>query len=94
MERGSSTLDEPDGVVPYVVPWPYVPDTVAGRLERTIPDVTGKSLRDAAYALHRRGFHVVIKGWGVIHHTWPAAGERAPTGTTVTMFAEPRPVRR
>ena len=94
MERGSSTLDEPDGVVPYVVPWPYVPDTVAGRLEQTIPDVTGKSLRDAAYALHRRGFHVVIKGWGVIHHTWPAAGERASAGTTVTMFAEPRPVRR
>ena len=94
LERGSTTVEEPDGVVPYVVPWPYLPDSAAGPLEQTIPDVTGKSLRDAAYALHRRGFQVVIKGWGVIHHTWPAAGERATAGTTVTMFAEPPPLRR
>ncbi len=91
---GVAALEEPDGVVPYVVPWPYVPDTVAAQPDQTIPNVAGKSLRDAARALHRRGFHVVIKGWGVIHHTWPAAGEHAPAGATVTMFAEPPPVRR
>jgi cell division protein FtsI (penicillin-binding protein 3) len=84
-------LEEPDGVVPYVVPWPYQPDSAQPQAERTVPDVTGRPLREAARALHRRGFHVVVKGWGVIHHTWPAAGERAPAGTTVTMFAEPRP---
>ncbi len=84
-------LEEPDGVVPYVVPWPYVPDSAQPRVERAVPDVTGKSLRQAARALHQRGFHVVLKGWGVVHHTWPAAGERAPAGATVTMFAEPPP---
>ncbi|HEV8510579.1 MAG TPA: penicillin-binding transpeptidase domain-containing protein [Gemmatimonadales bacterium] len=86
-------LEEPDGVVPYVVPWPYVPDSAPPQAERTVPNVTGRPLREAARTLHRRGFHVVVKGWGVIHHTWPAAGEQAAAGSTVTMFAEPPPLR-
>ena len=90
----NGSLEEPDGVVPYVVTWPYTPDTVAAQPDQTIPDVTGKPLREATRALHRRGFHVVIKGWGVVHHTWPAAGEHAAAGATVTMFAEPPPLRR
>ena len=87
-------LDEPDGVVPYVMQWPYVPDTATAQPDRVVPNVTGRPLREAARTLHRRGFHVVVKGWGVIHHTWPAAGERATVGTTVTVFAEPPPVKR
>ncbi len=91
-------LEEPDGVVPYVVPWPYVPDSARGeggpQPDRSVPNVTGRPLREAARAMHRRGFTVVVKGWGVIHHTWPAAGERVAAGTTVTMFAEPPPLRR
>jgi len=87
-------LDEPDGVVPYVLQWPYVPDTATAQPDRVVPNVTGRPLREAARTLHRRGFHVVVKGWGVIHHTWPAAGERATAGTTVTVFAEPPPVTR
>jgi cell division protein FtsI (penicillin-binding protein 3) len=86
-------LEEPDGVVPYVVPWPYVPDSAPAQADRIVPNVTGRPLREAARTLHRRGFHVVVKGWGVIHHTWPAAGERAAAGATVTMFAEPPPLR-
>src|SRR6266481_3790549 len=62
--------------------------------DRVVPNVTGRPLREAARTLHRRGFHVVVKGWGVIHHTWPAAGEHATAGTTVTVFAEPPPVSR
>jgi len=85
-------LEVPDGIVPYVVPWPYIPDSARDQPERTVPNVTGRPLREAASALHARGFHVVVKGWGVIHHTWPAAGERAAVGTTVTMFgALPHP---
>lgn len=87
-------LDEPDGVVPYVVAWPYVPDSAASQPDRLIPNVTGRPLREAARALHARGFHVVVKGWGIIHHTWPAAGEQAAAGSTVTMFAEPPPTSR
>jgi len=87
-------LEEPDGVVPYVVPWPYVRDSGQAQPERTVPNVTGRPLREAARTLHARGFNVVVKGWGLIHHTWPAAGERVAAGTTVTMFAEPPPVSR
>ena len=84
-------LDEPDGVVPYVVPWPY---TIYTEPDRIIPNVTGRPLREAIRTLHRRGFQVVVKGWGVIHHTWPAHGEHATPGTTITVFAEPPPARR
>ncbi len=84
-------LEEPDGIVPYLVPWPYIADSALTQPERTVPNVTGRPLREAARSMHARGFQVVVKGWGVIHHTWPAAGERAAAGTTVTMFAEPRP---
>ena len=85
----SAPLEEPDGVVPYVVSWPYVSDTAQAQAERPVPDITGKPLRAAARTLHRRGFKVVVKGWGVVHHTWPAAGEQAVAGATVTVFAEP-----
>ncbi|MGH7521986.1 MAG: penicillin-binding transpeptidase domain-containing protein [Gemmatimonadales bacterium] len=89
-----SPLEEPDGVVPYVVPWPYVPDSAQTQPERIVPNVAGRPLREAARTMHARGFRVVVKGWGVIHHTWPAAGAHAAVGTTVTMFAEPPPVSR
>ena len=85
----SAPLEEPDGVVPYVVSWPYVSDTTQPQAERPVPNITGKPLREAARTLHRRGFKVVVKGWGVVHHTWPAAGEQAVAGATVTVFAEP-----
>jgi hypothetical protein len=94
IERANDAPQETDGVVPYVMPWPYVPDSALAQLDQAVPDVTGKSLRDAARELHRRGFHVVIKGWGVIHHSWPAAGDSAATGATVTLFAEPPPISR
>jgi len=93
-DRRETPLDEPDGVVPYVVPWPYVPDTATSQPDRIIPNVAGRPLREAARTLHRRGFKVVVKGWGVTHHTWPAAGEHATAGTTVTVFAEPPPLSR
>ena len=82
-------LDEPDGVVPYVVQWPYVPDSAqAAQPDRIVPNVAGRPLREAARTLHQRGFKVVVKGWGVVHHTWPAAGAGAAAGTTVTVFGE------
>jgi cell division protein FtsI (penicillin-binding protein 3) len=82
--------EPPEGLVAYVIPWPYAPDSGQAQPPQTVPDVTGRPLREAARVLHRRGFHVVVKGWGAIHHTWPAAGESAPAGSTVTIFAEPR----
>ncbi|HEU5171324.1 MAG TPA: penicillin-binding transpeptidase domain-containing protein, partial [Gemmatimonadales bacterium] len=83
-------LEDEDGSVPYVVSWPYRPGTAAARADRTVPDVTGRPLRDAVRALHRRGFRVVLKGWGNAEHTWPAAGTSARAGSIVTLFAAPR----
>ncbi len=84
-------LEEPDGLVPYVVSVPPPNrDSTAAQPKRAVPDVTGRPLREAARTLHRRGFRVVVKGWGVVHHSWPAAGDSAAAGSTVTLFAEPR----
>jgi cell division protein FtsI (penicillin-binding protein 3) len=89
---GSVAEEVDDGSVPYVVPWPFHPDTAARRSERQlVPDVSGLSLRAAARTLHRRGFRVVLRGWGMVDHTAPAAGAAAATGSAVTVFAaEPR----
>ncbi|HXV91448.1 MAG TPA: penicillin-binding transpeptidase domain-containing protein [Gemmatimonadales bacterium] len=84
-------LDEDAGVVPYVVAWPYRPDTTAPASARTVPDVSGRTVREAVHTLHRRGFRVVLRGWGTADRTWPPAGERAPAGALVTLFAESRP---
>jgi cell division protein FtsI (penicillin-binding protein 3) len=83
-------LEDDDGLVPYVVPWPFHPDTASGRGARTIPEVAGRPLREAVRALHRRGFRVVLRGWGNAEHTWPAAGTTARAGSVVTLFAAPR----
>lgn len=88
---GTAPLEEPDGVVPYVVSWPYQPDTTHAPQERAVPSITGMPLREAARALHRQGFRVVVKGWGIVDHTWPVAGAQSEAGSTVTVFAEPRP---
>lgn len=82
-------LVDEEGAVPYVVPWPYRPGTAAARADRTVPDVSGRPLRDAVRALHRRGFRVVLRGWGNAEHTWPAAGASAHAGSIVTLFAAP-----
>jgi cell division protein FtsI (penicillin-binding protein 3) len=82
-------LEDDGGVVPYVVGWPYHPDTTGGVERRAVPEVHGRSLRDAARRLHARGFRVSLRGWGVADHTWPAAGDSARVGATVTLFAGP-----
>ncbi|HEX9611363.1 MAG TPA: penicillin-binding transpeptidase domain-containing protein [Gemmatimonadales bacterium] len=79
------------GVMPYVVPWPYVPDSAQPGPRRAVPNVSGRTLREAILTLHRRGFRVNLKGWGVADYTWPAAGDSARAGSTVTLFAKPRP---
>ena len=81
-----------DGAVPYVVPWPFHPDTAPRRIERRpVPDVRGLSLRAAVRTLHRRGFRVTVRGWGIADHTTPAAGSPATPGSVITVLAEERP---
>jgi cell division protein FtsI (penicillin-binding protein 3) len=87
----AAPLEDDGGVVPYVVPWPYHPDSAAVGSRRAVPDVTGLGIRDAVRALHRRGFRVALRGWGAAEHTWPAAGDSASAGSVVTLFAQPLP---
>src|SRR5207247_10916973 len=53
-DRRETPLDEPDGVVPYVLQWPYLPDTSATLPDRIVPNVTGRTLRVAALTLTSR----------------------------------------
>ncbi len=85
------TLEEEGSVVPYVVSWPYRPDSAQALPLRAVPDVAGRAMREAVRALHRRGFRVALKGWGVADHTWPAAGDSAAAGALVTLFTAPAP---
>ena len=81
-------LRDDGGVVPYVVSWPYRPDTSLRVERRAVPDVAGQSLREATRALHRRGFRVALRGWGRAEHTWPAAGDSARVGALDRLFDE------
>jgi len=85
----AAPLEDDGGIVPYVVPWPYRPDSAGVAPRRPVPDVTGLGMREAVHALHRRGFRVALRGWGAAEHTWPAAGDSAAAGSTVTLFAQP-----
>jgi cell division protein FtsI (penicillin-binding protein 3) len=77
----------PAGPPPVVVTLPYrapQPSTAA----RPVPDVGGQSIREAALALHRRGFEVNLRGLGRVVRTVPAAGESARPGSSVLVLAE------
>src|SRR5437773_5104005 len=73
----AAPVDDDGGLVPYVVPWPYQPDSAGVGPRRAVPDVAGFGMREAVRTLHRRGFRVALRGWGVAEHTWPAAGGAA-----------------
>ena len=89
LPAAAAPLEDDGGVVPYVIPWPYRPDSAAPEPLAAVPEVTGFGIREAVRALHRRGFRVVLRGWGYAEHTWPAADDSAAIGSTVTLFADP-----
>lgn len=76
----------PESVVNLSNPEPQAPNP-----EITIvPDVAGRSLRAAVYALHQRGFRVRVEGSGRPVRTSPAAGDSLPTGRLVVLYAVER----
>jgi cell division protein FtsI (penicillin-binding protein 3) len=77
----------PAGPSPVVVTLPYRPPPV-NAAARPVPDVTGRSIREAALALHRRGFRVNLRGLGRVVRTVPAAGDNARPGSSVLVLAE------
>lgn len=89
--RPAAGLVDPGGSAPYVVSWPYRPDSAVVRSRRAVPDVRGRDLRDAVHTLHLRGFQVLLRGWGTPERTAPPAGDSLPVGAPVVLFAAPKP---
>jgi cell division protein FtsI (penicillin-binding protein 3) len=77
----------PAGPVPVVVTLPYRAPAISSAV-RPVPDVAGRSIREAALALHRRGFRVNLRGLGRVVRTVPGAGENARPGSAVLVLAE------
>jgi cell division protein FtsI (penicillin-binding protein 3) len=69
------------------VDWPYQRSDSAPS-PVPVPSVKGSSVREAALALHRRGFRMSLRGLGRVVRTAPAAGESAAPGASVTVWAE------
>jgi len=53
-----------------------------------VPDVTGKTLKEAAILLGARGLTVQPMGRGVVARQEPLGGASAPKGSAVTIFLE------
>jgi cell division protein FtsI (penicillin-binding protein 3) len=70
-----------------VVPWPYRQPPQKGS-SRQVPHVSGHTIREAALALHRRGFRVALRGLGRVSRTSPAGGALAFPGSLVTVWGE------
>lgn len=77
----------PTGSPPVVLSLPYQPDRTR-RDALAVPNVTGRPVREAALALHRRGFRVALRGLGRVSRTQPSGGEPATPGTAVTVWTE------
>lgn len=85
----AAELPEPRGPVSFDLPLALPPDTVSSA-PRPVPDVSGRSLREAAQMLHAAGFRVRVSGTGSVVSSSPAAGTSAKRGGVVRIVAEPR----
>ena len=65
-----------------------LPSTLpSAALAIVVPDVAGRPVRAAAFALHQRGLRVRIEGSGWVLRSVPAAGDSLAAGKTVVLFA-------
>jgi cell division protein FtsI (penicillin-binding protein 3) len=56
-------------------------------MKRDVPDVSGRSLRDAVRTLHAAGFRVRVEGSGRVASTAPVAGRSVKVGAEVVVRA-------
>ena len=81
-----SPAGAPPSVTAVTLP---IPSTAADRQPVVlVPDVAGRPVRSAAFALHQRGLRVRVDGSGLVRRTVPAAGDSLPAGKTVVLYAD------
>lgn len=85
--RAPRPVPAPAGMPRVVISWPHQP-AVHKPAAVAVPDVAGRPVREAALALHRRGFLVTLRGLGRVSRTLPAGGESAARGTVVAVWAD------
>jgi cell division protein FtsI (penicillin-binding protein 3) len=83
----SGPAASPVSTARLVLAWPYDAANIKVK-PLPVPEVTGQSVREAAFALHRRGFRVDLRGLGRVSRTAPPGGKPAVPGTAVTVWAE------
>jgi hypothetical protein len=55
-----------------------------------VPEVAGRAIRGAVFAVHQRGLRARVEGNGrVVVRSFPAAGDSLPVGKTVVLFVSP-----
>jgi stage V sporulation protein D (sporulation-specific penicillin-binding protein) len=55
-----------------------------------VPEVAGRAIRGAVFAVHQRGLRARVEGNGrVVVRSLPAAGDSLPVGKTVVLFVSP-----
>ncbi len=86
-DRTPKSAPASSGAPMVSVAWPYQRADSSGA-PRPVPNVAGRSVRDAALALHRRGFRMSLQGMGRVIRTSPAAGHSARPGSSVTVWAD------
>lgn len=85
--RAARLVATPAAISRVVLSWPYQP-TTSTAASLTVPNVAGRPVREAALALHRRGFRVTLRGLGRVIRTLPPGGETARPDAAITVWAE------
>jgi cell division protein FtsI (penicillin-binding protein 3) len=85
--RAPRPVPAPAGMPHVVISWPHQPAAHQAAAV-AVPDVAGRPVREAALALHRRGFLMTLRGLGRVSRTLPAGGQSAAPGTVVAVWAE------
>lgn len=67
------------------LPLPATPGRTAATV--IVPEVAGRPVRAAVFALHQRGLRVRVEGSGRVLRSAPAAGDSLAAGKTVVLYA-------
>ena len=84
---GGRAASEDNSSTTSAVQWPLPPSAPRPAAIVLIPDVGGRPVRAAVFALHQRGLRVRVEGSGLVLRSSPSAGDSLPAGQTVVLYA-------